>query len=210
MTPAAIRIVDSPSDIETIRTLFREYSAAIGVDLCFQGFQEELRTLPGLYAPPRGRILLATCGDEPAGCVALRPLIGQTQHGATPSPCPAATSPTDTGLQPPSAASRVARPPSAGSSNEGPHLPSAASASSAFCEMKRLYVRPAYRFTGLGRRLAVAVVEAGRELGYAQMCLDTLESMTAARRLYESLGFREVSAYYDNPLSGVHYYERTL
>lgn len=217
-----IRAAESPQDMEIVRTLFREYAAAIGVDLCFQGFEEELRTLPGLYAPPRGRILLATCGDEPAGCVALRPLIGQTQHGATPAPCAAATSPTDTGPQPPSAASHqntgpqpppaacVARSPSAGSSNEGPQPPSAASASSALCEMKRLYVRPAYRSTGLGRRLAAAILEAGRELGYNSMYLDTLESMTAARRLYESLGFRDISAYYNNPLTGVRFYALSL
>ena len=59
--------------IATIRDLFQEYAAWLRIDLCFQGFAEELANLPGAYAPPRGRLLLASTGDEPAGCVALRP-----------------------------------------------------------------------------------------------------------------------------------------
>ena len=64
----------TPSDLDTARTLFREYERFLGVDLCFQGFAEELATLPGRYAPPQGRLLLAQVGEQAAGCVALRPL----------------------------------------------------------------------------------------------------------------------------------------
>ena len=56
------------------RTLFQESAASIGVDLCFQGFEQELTTLPGSYASPAGRLLLTYEGDALAGCVALRPL----------------------------------------------------------------------------------------------------------------------------------------
>jgi ribosomal protein S18 acetylase RimI-like enzyme len=63
----------SPADLDTVRALLREYHALIGVDLCFQGFEAELRELPGAYAPPGGRLLIAVQDGTPAGCVALRP-----------------------------------------------------------------------------------------------------------------------------------------
>ena len=72
-----IDIVPATSEdhIATARRLFREYEASLGIELTFQGFAQEVAGLPGAYAPPAGRLLLAT-GAEPAGCVALRPLDG--------------------------------------------------------------------------------------------------------------------------------------
>lgn len=67
-----VDLARSPADVEAARALMREYQAEIGVDLCFQGFQSELAALPGDYAPPRGRLLLAREGERVVGCVALR------------------------------------------------------------------------------------------------------------------------------------------
>jgi ribosomal protein S18 acetylase RimI-like enzyme len=72
-------------------------------------------------------------------------------------------------------------------------------------EMKRLYVRPAARGTGLGRQLADAIIDAARLAGYREICLDTLPTMQNAQRLYEHLGFRDVSPYYDSPVAGTRF-----
>ena len=153
----ALRIIEaSAADLDSVRELFLEYATSLGVDLSFQGFDRELAQLPGDYASPAGRLLLALTGGEPAACVALRRV--------------------DAGV----------------------------------CELKRLYVRPAARGLGLGRALTEAAIEAAREAGYARMRLDTLPSMSAARKLYESLGFRDIAPYYENPVAGTRYLELEL
>ncbi|GAB4165347.1 MAG: hypothetical protein OHK0026_04250 [Rhodocyclaceae bacterium] len=66
------------ADLDAARALFAEYQQAIGLDLCFQGFDAELAGLPGAYAPPRGRLYVAWMDGEPAGCGALRPFDAGT------------------------------------------------------------------------------------------------------------------------------------
>ena len=149
-----------PHEMDLVRSIFREYADGLGVDLCFQGFEEELAGLPGDYAAPRGALILARVDGEIAGCVALRPA--------------------DTA-----------------------DYPNAA-------EMKRLYVRKAFRGFGLGRQLAERVLDAARQAGYASVLLDTLDDMEAARALYEDLGFEAIPPYYHNPIPGAHYLKADL
>lgn len=78
------------------------------------------------------------------------------------------------------------------------------------CEMKRLYVRPAARGLGLGRKIARRLIQEGVRLGYSAMVLDTLDKLQAAIHLYESLGFVRTEPYYKNPLGGVIYWKLDL
>ena len=73
-----IRCAEVPRDLDDVRRLFREYASGVGVDLCFQDFEAELSRLPGKYAPPQGRLLLAWDAGSAVGCVALRPVDGET------------------------------------------------------------------------------------------------------------------------------------
>lgn len=158
MSPEAVDLLPAafPADRAAVEALFREYEQALGIDLCFQNFAEELATLPGRYAAPAGTLLLARAGDVLLGCVALRPL------------------------------------------GDG------------IAELKRLYVRPAGRGLGLGRRLSEAALAHARRAGHRSVRLDTLATMDAARALYAHLGFVPIAAYCHNPLPGVQYLELRL
>ena len=73
------------------------------------------------------------------------------------------------------------------------------------CEMKRLYVRSAFRKNKIGRQLVEAILECARRCGYSHVLLDTLDEMETARALYQDLGFEEIPPYYHNPIEGAHY-----
>lgn len=73
------------------------------------------------------------------------------------------------------------------------------------CEMKRLYVRPGFRKTGIGRQLVEAILDLARLAAYDSVLLDTLDEMESARALYQDLGFEEIPPYYHNPITGAHY-----
>lgn len=157
MTEAILRAAGM-GEMDEVRALFREYEAWLAHDLCFQGFTAELATLPGRYAPPSGRLILAELDGRLVGCVGLRALSPEV------------------------------------------------------CEMKRLYVREAGRGHGVGRALAERCLADARAVGYGVMRLDTLRlaRMAPANALYDRLGFRDIPAYYENPLPDVRYMERAL
>ena len=142
-------------DWTATRSIFQEYASSLQIDLAFQGFEEELATLPGEYAEPRGALLLAWVDGVLAGCCALRPLDTSDYTNAA--------------------------------------------------EMKRLYVRPAFRGLGLGRQLTEGILDAARQAGYGCVLLDTLDDIESARALYEDLGFEDIPPYYHNPIAGAHY-----
>ena len=148
-----LQLVSGLERPEEIGALFTEYTRML-VDcdsrfqqyLDIQQYDEEVRHLEKKYGPPAGRLYLALCNGEAAGCAALRPLDGER------------------------------------------------------CELKRLYVRPAFRGRGLGRLLTEQILRDAREIGYACVLLDTMPCLTAARRMYRELGFYEIPCYNDSPL----------
>lgn len=171
----------SAGELEAARDIIRDYAASLGIDLDFQNFEEELGGLPGDYAPPRGVLLLALIGTAE---MALEGAVAEPRARAEGGPAHVAGC---CALRP----------------LDNADYPNAA-------EMKRLYVRPAFRGLGLGRRLAEAILDEARALGYGCVLLDTLDDMESARALYQELGFVEVPPYYHNPIAGSHYLKADL
>ena len=151
-----LETVTDGDNLVQVHNLFVEYQKYLGIDLCFQNFDQELASLPGDYAPPEGRLLLAWWDSKIAGCVALRKITPEV------------------------------------------------------CEMKRLFIRPEFRGKGIGRKLAIAIIEEAIKIGYKKMRLDTLPVMEEAIALYKRLGFKETEAYRYNPVNGAMYMELNL
>lgn len=146
----------SATEMISAAALFRAYAATLPVDLAPQGFSQELESLPGVYGPPGGELLLAKRGDHVLGCIAVKQLA-----------------------------------------------PGVA-------EIKRLFVRPKERKAGLGKALIEAALLTAKELGYAEVKLDTLPEMTAAIDLYKSFGFAPIPPYGSHPYPGLVTLGKTL
>ena len=140
-----IQPVATAESLAAVRTLLEEYWNSFGFTPCFQNFGQELAGLPGAYAPPTGRLALATVDDQStagqiAGCIALRRVDAER------------------------------------------------------AEVKRLYVRPAFRGCGLGRALMEWAISEARAVGYKEIVGDTMAVMRDALALYDRMGFERVGS----------------
>jgi GNAT superfamily N-acetyltransferase len=145
-----------PEQIEQIGLLFQEYWDSFDFTPCFQGFSEEVASLPGKYAPPGGALALAQTGGQAAGCIALRRLDERR------------------------------------------------------CEVKRLYVRPAFRGQNLGKALLEWAIARARALGYREMLGDTMPVMARALEMYHRAGFERTGPYAADPTPGAIYIRLAL
>ncbi len=143
-----IQPVEGEAAVATVRTMLLEYWDSFGFTPCFQNFGDEVASLPGAYAPPGGRLALATVNGEPAGCIALRRVDERR------------------------------------------------------AEAKRLYVRPAFRGTGLGRALLQWMMTEARTAGYRELVGDTMPAMHGALALYDRMGFTRGEPYSEHPTEG--------
>ncbi len=181
--------------LEDVRRLFLAYADWIGIDLSFQNFNEELKSLPGDYAPPGGELIgygsvASASADASSG----------TQKNALANAD--ATDKTGTGrggclllaLYDGKAAGCVA----------------VRKIDGEICEMKRLYALPDFQGLGIGSKLVHSIIDESKRLGYEKMRLDTMPKMGAAQKLYRSLGFKEIEAYRFNPEPGAVFMELDL
>jgi putative acetyltransferase len=135
-----------PNDAIEVIEIWRQFIGNSSVNLDYQNNKLDVSYLPGEYAPPTGRILLARVGHNVVGSIAMR---------------------------------RV---------------------DNAICEMKRLYVKPTARGTGLGRALSLRLIEEARSAGYREIRLDVHGEFIHARRLYADLGFTDAEPISYNPV----------
>lgn len=141
--------VQTASELEQVKDLFRAYFQFLahdhGLDISYQGIEEELADLPGKFAPPDGRLIMAVIPEQAIGCAALRRIDQKV------------------------------------------------------CELKRMFVLPQFRGQGAGKALALRLIEDAKTIGYECMRLDTGNFLTAAVKLYESLGFQRIEPYNEIP-----------
>ena len=146
----------SDEDFSIAKKLTKDYMEWLGMDLCFQGIDEEMANFSVIYNEPSGCFIYAVINGIVTGGVGVRKL----EDGV--------------------------------------------------CEMKRLYVYDQYRDQHIGLLLCQEIIATSKKLGYQKMRLDTVEKLTQAIKLYNSLGFYEIPTYYNNPDEAVKYFELEL
>jgi GNAT superfamily N-acetyltransferase len=174
-------ITSAGIELQTCIQLFQEYAQELNEDLCFQSFDSELENPLKKYGSPMGSLLLAYWKHQPVGCVALTDITHTTTSYAPESSI-------STTLHPSTPLRTMLR----------------------ICEMKRLYVQPAFRKHKIGEALVAAIVQEAKALNYTIMKLDTLQRLQPAIQLYLKQGFVVTKAYYKNPLPEVVYMEMEL
>ena len=141
--------VQTASEFEQVKDLFRAYFQFLahdhGLDISYQGIEEELKSLPGKFSPPDGRLIMAVISEQAIGCAALRRIDQQV------------------------------------------------------CELKRMFVLSQFRGQGVGKALALKLIDEAKTIGYQCVRLDTGNFLTAAVKLYESLGFQRIEPYNEVP-----------
>src|SRR5574339_476163 len=137
--------VQTASALDQVKDLFRAYFQFLahdhGLDISYQGIEEELASLPGKFAPPDGRLIMAVVSEQAIGCAALRRIDPQV------------------------------------------------------CELKRMFVLSQFRGQGVGKALALKLIEDAKMIGYEYMRLDTGNFLAVAVKLYETLGFQRIEPY---------------
>lgn len=146
-------LANTDAEFEQAKIVFREYADELCLDLSFQNFEEELKSIKTQYGKPDGGILLIKSNEEIIGCIGVRKL----------------------------------------ENNIG--------------ELKRMYIKKAFRSKGFGKELLNKAIDLARELNYKKLRLDTLPTMNKAIKLYKEKGFVEIEAYRYNPVSGTIFFE---
>jgi GNAT superfamily N-acetyltransferase len=195
-----IRLAKFPKDKEAVGRLFLAYAQSLPISLDFQNFEGELATLPGKYAQEQGGAVWLAYSTRRSGAEHMSSTATSPTSGASTS-TPSNAEEADwegraigvIGLRP------FYRPTTAESAALLQNSTTSSTTTTTACELKRLYLTPDARGTGVGKLLLDAAVQKARELGYREVLLDTLRTMTAARRLYEGYGFVECGEYYENP-----------
>ncbi|KAF1828284.1 acyl-CoA N-acyltransferase [Decorospora gaudefroyi] len=185
-----IRLATFPDDKPIVGQLFLAYSESLPISLDFQNFEDELAALPGKYAVEKGGAVWLAYASSPS----------ESAHDAA-NPQATASRPQNQTIG--CIAIRPFHSPT--TTPSATLLSNSTSPTTTTCELKRLYLTPESRGLGVSKLLMDVAVSHAKKLGYKEMLLDTLSSMTTARRLYERYGFEEIGSYYESVEDAVFY-----